>query len=86
MGKSYSRDLRERVVRAVERDGLSRRKAAARGGDQDGDRLGSPVPADGAADGTAAGWAAAQEAGWRVSRVAAGALSVERLHAARAGG
>jgi putative transposase len=32
MGKSYSRDLRERVVNAVEREGMSRRKAAARFG------------------------------------------------------
>jgi transposase len=30
MGKSYSSDLRERVVKGVEREGLSRRKAAAR--------------------------------------------------------
>lgn len=29
MGRPYSRDLRERVVSAVEEDGLSRRKAAA---------------------------------------------------------
>ena len=29
MGRPYSRDLRERVVAAVEEDGLSRRKAAA---------------------------------------------------------
>ena len=32
MSKSYSKDLRERVVWAVERDGLSRRQAAARFG------------------------------------------------------
>jgi putative transposase len=32
MGKSYSKDLRERVVNAVEREGMSRRKAAARFG------------------------------------------------------
>ena len=32
MGKSYSTDLRERVVNAVEREGMSRRKAAARFG------------------------------------------------------
>ncbi len=32
MGKPYSLDLRERVVRAVEEDGLSRRKAAERFG------------------------------------------------------
>ena len=32
MGKPYSMDLRERVVAAVERDGLSRRQAAARFG------------------------------------------------------
>lgn len=32
MGKSYSKDLRERVVKAVEREGMSRRKAAARFG------------------------------------------------------
>jgi|tagenome__1003787_1003787.scaffolds.fasta_scaffold20413553_2 putative transposase len=32
MGKSYSPDLRERVVKAVEREGMSRRKAAARFG------------------------------------------------------
>lgn len=32
MGKPYSVDLRERVVRAVEREGLSRRQAAARFG------------------------------------------------------
>ena len=32
MGKPYSMDLRERVVLAVERDGLSRRHAAARFG------------------------------------------------------
>jgi putative transposase len=32
MGKSYSRDLRERVVNAVEGEGMSRRKAAARFG------------------------------------------------------
>jgi len=32
MGKPYSMDLRERVVRAVEKDGLSRRQAAARFG------------------------------------------------------
>ena len=32
MGKSYSRDLRERVVNAVEAEGMSRRKAAARFG------------------------------------------------------
>jgi putative transposase len=32
MGKAYSMDLRERVVRAVEEDGLSRRQAAARFG------------------------------------------------------
>ena len=30
MGKSYSSDLRERVVNAVEGEGMSRRKAAAR--------------------------------------------------------
>ena len=30
MGKPYSKDLRERVVSAVEREGLSRRQAAAR--------------------------------------------------------
>jgi putative transposase len=30
MGKPYSMDLRERVVAAVEREGLSRRQAAAR--------------------------------------------------------
>jgi putative transposase len=30
MGKPYSVDLRERVVRAVEEEGLSRRQAAAR--------------------------------------------------------
>jgi len=30
MGKPYSKDLRERVVSAVEREGLSRRRAAAR--------------------------------------------------------
>jgi transposase len=30
MGRPYSQDLRERVVAAVEEDGLSRRKAAAR--------------------------------------------------------
>ena len=29
MGRPYSRDLRERVVAAVEEDGVSRRKAAA---------------------------------------------------------
>jgi putative transposase len=32
MSKAYSMDLRERVVAAVERDGLSRRQAAARFG------------------------------------------------------
>ena len=32
MGKVYSADLRERVVRAVEREGLSRNQAAARFG------------------------------------------------------
>lgn len=32
MAKPYSNDLRERVVLAVERDGLSRREAAARFG------------------------------------------------------
>lgn len=32
MGRPYSMDLRERVVRAVEIDGLSRRQAAARFG------------------------------------------------------
>ena len=32
MGKPYSIDLRERVVGAVEREGLSRRRAAARFG------------------------------------------------------
>ena len=32
MGKPYSVDLRERVVGAVEREGLSRRRAAARFG------------------------------------------------------
>jgi transposase len=32
MRKSYSKDLRERVVMAVERDGVSRRRAAARFG------------------------------------------------------
>src|SRR5262245_2816462 len=32
MSKSYSKDLRERVVMAVDRDGLSRREAAARFG------------------------------------------------------
>jgi putative transposase len=32
MGKPYSMDLRERVVRAVEVEGLSRRQAAARFG------------------------------------------------------
>ena len=32
MGKSYSSDLRERVVNAVEGEGMSRRKAAARFG------------------------------------------------------
>jgi putative transposase len=32
MGKPYSVDLRERVVRAVEKEGLSRRRAAARFG------------------------------------------------------
>jgi len=32
MGKSYSKDLRERVVSAVEREGMSRRGAAARFG------------------------------------------------------
>jgi putative transposase len=32
MGKSYSSDLRERVVTAVVREGMSRRKAAARFG------------------------------------------------------
>src|SRR5437773_12196307 len=32
MSKPYSMDLRERVVAAVERDGLSRRQAAARFG------------------------------------------------------
>lgn len=32
MGKPYSMDLRERVVAAVEREGLSRRQAAARFG------------------------------------------------------
>jgi putative transposase len=32
MGKAYSADLRERVVRAVEREGLSRNQAAARFG------------------------------------------------------
>jgi transposase len=32
MGKPYSMDLRERVVAAVERDGLSRNEAAARFG------------------------------------------------------
>jgi len=32
MGKSYSRDLRERVVNAVEREGMSRRAAAGRFG------------------------------------------------------
>lgn len=32
MGKPYSMDLRERVVGAVEREGLSRRQAAARFG------------------------------------------------------
>ena len=32
MGKVYSMDLRERVVRAVEAEGLSRRRAAARFG------------------------------------------------------
>ena len=32
MAKPYSLDLRERVVAAVERDGISRRKAAARFG------------------------------------------------------
>jgi len=32
MGKSYSKDLRERVVNAVEREGMSRRGAAARCG------------------------------------------------------
>ena len=32
MGKPYSMDLRERVVTAVEREGLSRRQAAARFG------------------------------------------------------
>jgi putative transposase len=30
MAKAYSMDLRERVVEAVERDGLSRNQAAAR--------------------------------------------------------
>ena len=65
-GQSYSRDLRERVVKAVEREGLSRRKAAAPiwGRDQDGDRLGLPLPADGAAVGTTAARAAA----WRRAR------------------
>ena len=32
MGKPYSSDLRERVVHAVEREGMSRRRAAARFG------------------------------------------------------
>jgi putative transposase len=32
MAKPYSRDLRERVVEAVEREGMSRRGAAARFG------------------------------------------------------
>jgi putative transposase len=32
MGKPYSMDLRERVVAAVEREGMSRRQAAARFG------------------------------------------------------
>jgi putative transposase len=32
MGKPYSRDLRERVVNAVERQGMSRRQAAPRFG------------------------------------------------------
>jgi putative transposase len=32
MGRPYSMDLRERVVEAVEKDGLSRRQAAARFG------------------------------------------------------
>jgi transposase len=46
MAKPYSDDLRERVVNAVEREGMSRHQAAAalRRRDQDGDRLGSPVP------------------------------------------
>ena len=46
MGRAYSNDLRERVVRAVIKGGLSRHQAAAqfRSGHQHGDQLGTALP------------------------------------------
>ena len=48
MARTLSIDLRERVVDAVVRGGLSCRKAAARFGvgEEHGDRLGGAVPGD----------------------------------------
>jgi putative transposase len=48
MGRAYSNDLRERVVRAVIKGGLSRHKAAAQFGvgHQHGDQLGTALPRD----------------------------------------
>jgi transposase len=44
MGRPYSNDLRERVVRAVVKGGLSRHKAA---GDQHSNSLGAALSQDG---------------------------------------
>ena len=48
MGRPYSNDLRERVVRAVVKGGLSRHQAAAQFGvaHQHGDQLGAALPRD----------------------------------------
>jgi putative transposase len=63
MARPYSMDLRERVVWAVERDGLSRRQSGRSvwNRPQDGDRLGSAVSRDGQHGGQADGWLPAEE-------------------------
>ena len=80
MGKPYSMDLRERVVAAVEKGGLSRHQAAARFGvgDQHGDRLGAAVPRDGQRGAGQDGRLPAEDESGRAPRLAAGRGSRRR--------
>lgn len=72
MARPYSMDLRERVVQAVEQEGLSRRQAAERFGVgiKDGDRPGSPISARPAPVGQANGRLPAEEDCWSAPRLA----------------
>jgi transposase len=79
MGRAYSDDLRERVVRAVIKCGLSRHQAAAHLGEhQHGDQLGPALPGDRQRQAGPDRWLSAKEDCGAAPRMADATVRVSR--------